>query len=106
VFTYPERVYLFNNISFDTMMSYAVHKAMSTQSTSFSILKIRGEHIVNDPLYKAGKLKFFVDPMFFREKGSKVPAVFTYEVIPSRMIDNECVVQDAGKAPRIVQFKD
>lgn len=61
VFRYPDRVYLFNNAQLSLLLAYACGKAENSGVQRFAVLKVDSAKLQSDPLYKSGKLKFYVD---------------------------------------------
>ena len=92
IYTYPDRVYLFNNISPNEMIDYMYEKMNGDNDNKFALLRIDSSKLQNDPLYKNGKMKFYIDQKYPTETHQHPVAIFTYNNIPRRLIDDEVVV--------------
>lgn len=121
MFDYPDRIYLFNSDDIKLMLDYIVRKSnnkifsneISKYSkedvNTFCILKIKKQTILNSDLYKSGKLVFYVDGCF-HYTDNNAQAVFTYNSIPSKLIDDTCLVYNRNldnwnNNPSVLKFK-
>ncbi len=93
-FSYPDRIFLFNGIDYRQILDYGCSKAMKKHDNEFAVLKILKANLVNHPLYKSGKLKFYRDPSYSSEDsaGTEQQAIFTYSNIPKGLVDDEVLV--------------
>lgn len=103
-FKYPERVYLFNKAKLTSIENYGKTKSPE----GFCILSIDSEKLKNDPQYKSGKMRFYLDPAFTPTDDEDVRssmAVFTYSNIRPELIDNDIVgyVPDGGSKYRKIK---
>lgn len=60
-FTYPESVYLFNNVDMSIIINYGVSKAQRRQSKKFVLMKVSSDKLKSLDSFKSGKLEFFID---------------------------------------------
>lgn len=104
-FKYDDRVYLFNQCREDLAIEYGKYKAKTENDTGFCVFKIRRDTLENDPNYKTGKLRFYVDSAF--GTGNEIQAIFTYSNVPLRLIDDVCLMYDGPDFSkyRVVKFK-
>jgi hypothetical protein len=89
-FDYPERVYLFNGMDIDTLMGYGFTKGNS----EFCILQILRDKLVNDPAYRNGTMRFYIDPFFAdndNNPGSS-KAIFTYSNIRPELLNDAMII--------------
>lgn len=66
-FSYPDRVFLFNDVPYDVILDYGEQKAKSKNCNKFCVLKILKSSIEKCKLYRDGKMKFYRDPSFSDE---------------------------------------
>ena len=104
IFKYPERVYLFNSNDVELVKSYGKFKLCSMPDDevedSILIYRILKEKLIEHPLYRSGKLKFYHDPKYngnlpMVKPGH--PAIFTYGNIPRELIEDDVIVIDQVK---------
>lgn len=93
-FSYPDRVFLFNDVPYQTVLDYGKNKAMQKNDKQFCALKILKTSIDNCLLYKNGKMKFYRDSSFSDEDSTSTEqkAVFTYSNIPRELIEDQVLV--------------
>lgn len=58
---------MFNDIDYKSILDYGRSKAMKKHDTEFAVLKILKTKLIDHPLYKSGKLKFYRDPSYSDE---------------------------------------
>lgn len=91
-FSYEPRVYLFNYATFDQVCRFANLRGYNNKC--FCVFKLKKDKLLNDQLYKSGKLKFYVDPMTVVGNSKDNLAIFTHGNIPPRLLEDEFVVID------------
>ena len=62
----------------------------------FVIYAIESAKLLDHPLYKNGKMTFYVDPCYNGKVGgiSACEAIYTYSNIPRELLENRCFVYD------------
>ena len=86
-FSYDDRVYLFNKCDRSTVYNYAIYKTKEAKDTGFCVFKIFKNKLLNDPLFKNGKQKFYLDPAFSMDDNkTDQTAIFTRNNIPLRIM--------------------
>ena len=107
-FKYPERIYHFNKVDVEIIRKYGNKKVCDLRNTSnqkyvnddgFFVFKINRDKLMNHPLYKNGKLVFYVDPCYSLEGilKSDCEAIFTYNNIPRELIEDDCMYFEVEK---------
>ena len=91
-FDYPDRVYLFNTSTQDTMFDFIETKADGT-TTKAVVLKIDSSVLQADNNYKSGKLKLYIDHMF-DDTNTNVNALFTYNNLKASLLEDDILVID------------
>ena len=117
-FEYPDRVHLFNTDDTKLMIDYMLKKIKgtirkikgNTNANDFCILKIKKDAILNSSQFKDGNLIFYEDSRFDRYYSLNALAIFTYNTIPSKLIDDHCLIyhlneHDIHKSTEILKFK-
>lgn len=109
-FSHPDRVYLFNNATQEMLMSFCYarfRKDTASREASICILKILSSKLVNSHMYKSGKCKFYIDPLF-EDIGKSANAVYTYGNISRQLIEDnallltiDTIAQDVVKSQQI-----
>lgn len=92
VYQYPERVYLFNDCDMLFILDYAMSKAEDVHDSQFAMLKLSSERLQQDPQYKNGKLKFYVDQKYYTGDNGLPQAIYTYGNVKRGLIDDEIVL--------------
>ena len=63
-FKYEPRVYLFNKCPKEQIFDYGVFKTQEIDDNGFCVFKISKEKLLNDPIFKDGRQRFYLDPAF------------------------------------------
>lgn len=85
-FSYPNRVYLFNDASKNIILDYI--RSKFKDSNEACVLKIKSSNLMKYEPYSSGKMLFYADPMFSSlEKPAN--AIFTYNTISPALIEND-----------------
>lgn len=92
-YKYDDRVYLFNKCDKAIVYNYALYKAQAAKDNGFCVFKIHKDRLINDPLFKDGKQKFYLDPSFsmYNNKTDQT-AIFTRNNIPLRILDKQYII--------------
>lgn len=95
-FSYPDRLFLFNDAPYEDILKYGIDKASKKGDTQFCVLKILKKKIQDSQLWKDGKMKFYRDPSYSDEDSdfTQQKAVFTYSHIPRNLIEDNVLVYD------------
>ena len=89
-FNYSPRVYLFNKCPKEQVFSYGLFKSQEANDNGFCVFKIFKDKLMNDPLFKDGKQRFYLDPAFsMSDDLTDQTAIFTYGNIPLRIIERK-----------------
>lgn len=99
-FKYEPRVYLFNKCDKNLMLLYGREKARSCNDIGFCVFKVLKTKLFGDQIYKDGKQKFYLDPMFADAIKLDSKAIFTYENIPRRLLEDDFLkveIDETGK---------
>ena len=91
-FEYEPRVYLFNRCPKEQVFDYGLYKAQETNDNGFCVFKISKDKLLNDPVFKDGKQRFYLDPAFSMSDTTDQTAIFTYGNIPLRVLDRKYVI--------------
>lgn len=92
-FKYDDRVYLFNKCQKQLVYEYAQYKLNQTKESGFCLFKVLKNKLLNDPLFKDGKQKFYLDPAFsMNEDGTDQTAIFTRGNIPLRILCENYII--------------
>ena len=91
-FKYPDRVYLFNDYFIEGIIDYGIDKAMKNNQHEIAVLKIKYDNLENDDKFKSGKMKFYVDKKYMSMNATKPIAIYTYNNVDRRFIENEIVI--------------
>lgn len=106
-FKYPDRVYLFNKHSIQTVEDYGASKILSNHMSSsrkFCIIQVNGKKIRESDQYKSGKLTFYAD-VTFTDDTSNDAAVFTYDIIPREFFIDKVLMYELDDSGRM-KMKD
>lgn len=87
-FKYEDRIYLFNKCPQQQVYDYGTYKAVENKDVGFCVFKVLKTKLLNDPIFKDGKQRFYLDTAFsMTEDGTTdQTAVFTYGNIPKRIL--------------------
>ena len=104
-FSYPDRIFLFNDVPYKVVLDYGRDKASRKGDTKFCVLKILKASIDNFQLYKDGIMKFYRDPSFSDENSTSTEqkAIFTYSNIPIQLIEDDVLIYDIYDKTSYVQ---
>lgn len=92
-FKYPDRVHLFNGDSTMLWMKdYGLSKASLVGDARCALLRVSSEKLQNSPQYKSNHLKFFVDFKYESIETSEPLSIYTYDVVPRHLLDDEVLV--------------
>lgn len=102
IFSYPERVYLFNNIDMLLILDYAMEKTdayvQQTQfnriKAQFALLKLKSAKLESSRHFQDGTLLFYADSKYPSFDIHFPQAIYTYNSIPSKLIEDEAVLFD------------
>lgn len=96
-FNYPDRTYLFNGASEDQIFDFMLYKAKHEVSNTYCICKVDGKAL------KSSSLQFYSDPMCL--DGDNSLAIFTYDVIPLKMLENKVLLLKLNKTHTKIMSK-
>ena len=91
-FKYPDRVYLFSNCPVSSILDYGISKAQRKNQTKVALLRIKSLDLTCDVKYKNGINKFYVDKKYQVLDGNEPIAIYTYNNIDRKLIDDNIVV--------------
>lgn len=101
-FNYDDRVYLFNKCDRSTVYDYAFYKMEEAKDTGFCVFKVLKNTLLNDPLFKDGKQKFYLDPAFSLDNGkTDQTAIFTRSNIPLRIMSKRYLIVKLDNAGNV-----
>lgn len=102
-FKYKRRVYMFNRCKKELVYRYGIAKAASTNDTGFCIFKAQKQDLLDDPLFKNGKQRLYLDPTFsLSQDHTDQTAVFTYGNVPLRILSKQYVVVKLDKKGNVM----
>lgn len=93
-FQYPDRVYLFNNCIMLQILDYGISKSEHDGQSQMALLRIKRENLTNDEKYKNGVNRFYVDRKYPVIDGTEPIAIYTYNNIDRKLIDDKIVIFD------------
>lgn len=93
-FQYPDRVYLFNNCIMLQILDYGISKSEHDGQNQMALLRIKSENLTNDEKYKNGVNRFYVDRKYPVIDGTEPIAIYTYNNIDRKLIDDKIVIFD------------
>lgn len=92
-FKYDDRIYLFNKCDKATVYDYAIYKTIEAKDTGFCVFTVFKSKLLDDPLFKDGKQKFYLDPAFsLSDSKTDQTAIFTRINVPLRILSKQYVV--------------
>lgn len=107
-FKYEDRVYVFNKCPIETVIKYGNFKIEDTDERGFCLFVIMKDKLVNDQKYKNGKIRFYADSVFHDSTRIDVEAMFTYNNIDLRFLEDYCFVfnRNDPSHPKKINFKE
>lgn len=96
-FTYEKRVYLFNNIPIDEILSFAQDRAQLSKWSKFALLRVDTAKLTSWKDYVDGKVLFYADTKIVSLDLENVEAIYTYEAVPRSFIDDDVIVFELDK---------
>lgn len=92
VFKCPDRVYLFNDEDFRMMLEHGIEKVETSNELLFVLLRIDAKAFTTSRNYFNGNPKLYVDSKLMNIDNENPRAMFTYEKVDRKFIDNEVVL--------------
>lgn len=92
IFKYPDRVYLYNNETVQTMIWHGIDKLEFLGEDYLALLRIESEPFLKSKNYFNGNPRMYIDSRIQSIDNTEPRAIFTYQKIDRQFIDDHAVL--------------